>query len=199
MARRKNPQPDRVVSGIEPVLTVITQGTSKFETNSEGRVPSIYNSPEMRCVFTMGKINENADQKNRFTRADLPAELEVGAVWCGGNSGVDPWNPAQRLAQNPHWVARHYKEAKFDDLVKVQPEGQCLESLMNARACPRCSAKKSDECKAPRTWIIGSCICYAHPYVRSELDQVARSKNQGPYTRKGFQVVPTSSLETKRE
>ena len=153
----------------------------------------------MRCVFTMGKMYENANKENVFIAAKLKDEHKV---WCG--SGVDSLNPAQRLAENPFEMLKHYKQTKFDELTNVKPDGHCMKSLMDPGTCPQCKAKQFNDCKSPRTWVIGSRIHFTIPKVRGKLPQVARTRNRVPRVfaspRTRGQVAPLqSSLETKKE
>merc|ERR1711939_718981 len=165
-------------------------------------VPSIYSSPSIRCFFTMGSISNNGSS---FKRASLASEAQE-KLWCGPNSGVNPWKVTQRLAKQPCEIGQHYKKVKFKSFTNVQPEGRCMASLLGATKCPLCDAfekgeTETSQCRAPRTWVIGARLFFTNPHSRCELvheecTDEHQGNTEGPQSAK---VMPASSLETKKE
>jgi len=162
-------------------------------------VPSIYSSPSIRCFFTVGTTRNNSGSS--FKRASLASEAQE-KLWCGPNSGVNPWKVTQRLAKQPCEIAQHYKKVKFKSFTNVQPQGRCMASLLGATKCPLCDAfEKGDtetsQCRAPRTWVIGARLFFTNPHSRCELvHEEYTDLHDGSQSAK---VMPASSLETKKE
>merc|ERR1719198_718300 len=156
------------------------------------KIPDIYHSPQMRCVFTIGTEEDHNDDV--FRRASLKAEAEE-SVWCGENSGLDPWSPAQRLARSPVQIYRHYCAHKFKRFENVKPRGRCMESQIGASVCPACDAFQSNPkrypmCAAPRTFVPGANIRFLYPHERKD--------NQPGGNSTSSKITPEGSSETKR-
>ena len=118
---RKSGKKKKKLASFDPAVTIM--GT---ESNL---APSIYQSPVIRCVFTVGNLD---DETYCYEPAKQPSS-KIDARWCGPESGVDPWRVAQRLAVKPRQVRDHYVKCGFSKLSNVNPTAPCLESLSGER------------------------------------------------------------------
>ena len=151
-------------------------------------VPVIYHSPPMKCLFTTGSVDIETSE---YEPAKLP-KTKKGGLWCGPESGVNPWHMAQRLAAEPRQMKNHYTNVKFSKLANVNPDGACLESFSGG--CTICNPDSTDPqpnaCSKPRTWVIGQRLHFANPKSRNiEIVQSNRVRLE--------QVAPAPTVETK--
>ena len=193
---RKSGKKKKKLASFDPAVTIM--GT---ECNL---APSIYQSPLIRCVFTVGNLD---DETYCYEPAKQPSS-KIGARWCGPESGVNPWRVAQRLAVKPRQVRDHYIKCGFSKLSNVNPTAPCLESLSGERGeCDTCDlvdgeTNLTSRCTKPRTWIIGQELHFANPKSRDEsiVRTIPPGAQKKPSNISASQVAPAAwGVETKKQ
>ena len=68
---------DKKTTGFDKVHQV-------YGNNNISTVPSIYQSPVMCCIFTVGAMDQQTEYK--------PVWKSDDGLWCGPESGVNVWS-----------------------------------------------------------------------------------------------------------